>query len=116
MEPTDKAVPSETRVRGGNINLQELTDLAAWGTTLRPGDVRLVAWTDDMLPGLTIEPGASQSRIRTVVLVNLRYGPLPPPSPDANLRVDIQDTQAEPDEADDVLDFSPGTRDSQEPR
>ena len=50
----------------------------------------------DMLPGLTIQPSASQSRIRTVVLVHLRYGPLPPPVPDANLRVDVQETREDP--------------------
>ncbi len=94
----EDAVRSGTRPRGDDMGIQELMELAAWGTTLRPGDVRLVAWTDDTLAGLSIVPQASQSRIRTVVLVHLRYGPLPPAAPDANLRVDIQASPGAADE------------------
>lgn len=94
---SEDAVQSGTRPHGDDMGIQELMELAAWGTALRPGDVRLVAWTDDTLAGLSIVPQASQSRIRTVVLIHLRYGPLPPATPDANLRVDIQ---ASPETAD----------------
>ena len=50
-----------------------------------------MAWTDDPLPGLEITPAASQVVTRTVVLVHLRYGPLPSPQPDQNLLSDVYD-------------------------
>jgi hypothetical protein len=115
-ELIERVDQSEMRPRGGDIDLRAITDLAAWGTVLRPGDVRLVAWTDDTLPGLTIQPGASQSRIRTLVLVNLRYGPLPPPRPDVNLRVDVEETREEPTAADDAPKILPQAQDHREPR
>ena len=80
----------------GDLDVREIGNLALRGLVLRPGDARLVAWTDDVLPGLTIQPTASQSRVRTVVLVNLRYGPLPPPRPDTNLMVDVKDAAENP--------------------
>ena len=46
VEPTETADPSVTRPRGGDINVHAMTELAAWGIALWPGDVRLVAWTD----------------------------------------------------------------------
>jgi hypothetical protein len=84
----------------GEINVRSIAKLAARGSVLRPGDARLIAWTDDPVPGLTIAPQASQSRIRTLVLVHLRYGPLPPARPDVNLRIDVQETRAQPDDID----------------
>ena len=79
--------------------------------------MRLVAWTEDDVPGLTISPAASQSRIRMVVLVHLRYGPLPPPVPDANLRVDIRESREAPDDLEVRRTFAfPEDPDSQEPQ
>ena len=86
------------------------------GLCCSPATARLVAWTDDPLTGLTIQPAASQSRGRTVVLVNLRYGPLPAPRPDANLMVDVYDPAANPRPAEDDLEDFPDTKDNQPPR
>jgi hypothetical protein len=76
----------------GRLDLREITKLAAGALVLRPGDVRLVAWSDEAVPGLEITPQASQSTARTIVLANLRYGPLPPARPDVNLVSDVQET------------------------
>jgi hypothetical protein len=111
---------------GRDVDVREIGNLALRALVLRPGDARLVAWTDDVLPGLTIQPTASQSRVRTVVLVNLRFGPLPPPRPDTNLMVDVKDAAENtmpmpmpmPIPADDDLDVLPETetKDNQPPR
>jgi hypothetical protein len=100
----------------GEINLRAIADLAAHAMALRPGDVRLVAWTEDELPGLTIQPAASQARIRTLVLVHLQYGPLPPPRPDVNLRVDILETRPGSDESDKLPESVPETPGDREPQ
>ncbi len=71
-------------------NLKSLTQLAALGTRLRRGEVRLVGWSEGLIPGLTISPTASQAKGRCVVLVHLRQGPLPLPVRDQNLSVDKQ--------------------------
>lgn len=92
----------------GEIDVQDLANQALRRMVLRPGDVRLVAWTDDPLPGLEITPAASQVVARTVVLVHLRYGALPPPGPDANLLSDVFDPATagpRPTENFDVEDF-----------
>jgi len=73
------------------MDVQALAKLALRRMALRPGDVRLVAWTDEMLPGLQIEPAASQVHTRTVVLVHLRYGALPVPQRDENQLSDVYD-------------------------
>jgi hypothetical protein len=101
---------------GGGVDVRRLVALAQQGIVLQPGDARLVAWTDDPLSGLTIQPAASQSRGRTVVLVNLRYGPLPAPRPDANLMVDVYNPAANPKPAEDDLGDFPDTKDDQPPR
>ncbi len=101
---------------GGEVDLRGIADLAARAIRLRPGDVRLIARTDDLLPGLTIKPAASQVRIRTLVLVHLRYGPLPSPRPDVNLRVDVQRARSgsgETDELPESLEEIPGSREPQ---
>ncbi|MHB8954163.1 MAG: hypothetical protein ACYC4U_14435 [Pirellulaceae bacterium] len=97
---------------GGKVDVREILDLALWGLVLRPGDARLVAWTDDTLPGLVIEPSASQSRICTVVAVNLQYGPLPPSLPDVNLMVDVQVVAENSQGENDDPDVLPETKDN----
>jgi hypothetical protein len=67
----------------GDIHLRPLLETAVDFRRLRPGDARLVGWTDQAVPGLTIHPRASQHTMRTVLVANLRYGPLPPPRGDA---------------------------------
>jgi hypothetical protein len=110
--PTTSGVDGQRR----HVNLKELTFLAARGIRLRPGDVRLVGWTDANFPGLTITPGASQSRTHTLVLVHLRYGPLPSPRPDTNLLVDVQDADPVTDEENDGLNLFPDGTDNQDLR
>jgi hypothetical protein len=91
-------------------DVRDLANQALRRMALRPGDVRLVAWTDDPLPGLEIAPAASQVVTRTVVLVHLRYGPLPPPQPDHNLLSDVYDAATSgprPNESFEVESFDP---------
>ncbi len=74
--------------RGGALTLGRLFELACrWN--LDVGDFQLVGWTDRDLPGLTIRPRASQETVRTMVLVHLRRGQLPPARPDVNLRAEF---------------------------
>ena len=86
-------------------DLTAITELAARGTRLQSGDVRLVGWTDGVVPGLTISPRASQTQARTVVLVHLRHGPLPPPTPDVNLSADVREEDGFGDDLN--LEFNP---------
>ncbi len=78
-------------------DLREIFQLATSQLALRSGDIRLVARTDQSLPGTTIRPAAPQSRIATVVLVHLRYGPFTHLKPDVNLLSDVRDADIEPD-------------------
>ncbi len=79
----------ETSDKSSNtIDMKNLFSLAARHWQLRAGDVRLIAWTDQPIQGMTIAPRASQRQTRTMVLVHLRYGSLPPPERDANSILD----------------------------
>jgi hypothetical protein len=70
------------------------TDIAAtifplvrWAEQTSLGDdIRLVGWTTTELPGLTIEPRASQGRQMHVVVAHLKFGAGPAPRPDINSR------------------------------
>ncbi len=78
------------RSRDGELTLGPLFELASSPSLMRNGEIRLVGWTEQDLPGLEIEPAASQQGTRLLVLAHLRRGPLPKAQRDANLRVDIQ--------------------------
>lgn len=114
-------VSSSTNAPATNIpqddpNVRELADLALHRMTLHPGDVRLVAWTDDVLPGLEIEPAASQVLTRTVVVMHLRYGALPPPRPDENMLADVYDATVGPPPTEDFSTETPGGQEKQAPQ
>lgn len=53
-------------------------------------ETRLVAVVDQVLPGTEVIPAASQIQGVTVVVAHLKYGDLPQPRPDVNLRADVQ--------------------------
>jgi hypothetical protein len=53
------------------------------------GEMRLVGRLDEVLPGLEIEPQASQIRGAVLVVAHLEYPPLPEPRPDKNSRLHI---------------------------
>ncbi len=89
-------------------SLKDLTSLAARGTRLQIGEVRLVGWSDGVMPGLTISPSASQTKAHSVVLAHLRQGPLPPPVPDQNLSADVRKAALLEDGVDDNLKDFPG--------
>lgn len=72
------------------LSLRELVRLAEDPAHLEPGDVRLVAWLDAELPGVQIEPEASQSRHATLVIANLRHAAKASPRPDVNLPPDLK--------------------------
>ncbi len=52
-------------------------------------EYRLVGVVDGALPGMEVEPAASQIQGATVVVAHLEYGELPPPQPDANSIGDV---------------------------
>ncbi len=88
-------------------DLKDLTELAALGTLLRTGEVRMVGWSDGLVPGLTISPSASQTKARSVVLAHLRQGSLPLPAPDQNLPADVPKVVAAEDALDSGLNTLP---------
>ncbi len=73
----------------GEVSLASLVALASQRLRLNRGDVRLIGWTDEELPGVAIWPKASQSTLRTLVLVHVRYGPMPDTLPDKNSKADV---------------------------
>lgn len=96
MEPTS--------VSGPTLDLRTMFELAARRWLLRPGDIRLIGWTEQPNDGMVITPTATQRLTRTLVLVQLRYGELAAPRPDANLILDARlpsgnDTGANADSA-----------------
>jgi hypothetical protein len=77
------------------LNIRHMVRLAQ--NTVKPGEVRLVAWTTEEVPGVRIEPIASQARHANVIIAHLRQPPERPPVPDANARamVEKEDTSQE---------------------
>jgi hypothetical protein len=68
------------------LRLRHLVHLAQH--TREPGELRLVAWTDTEIPGLSIEPAASQARYGNVIIAHLRHAPQRPPRRDASVPPD----------------------------
>lgn len=92
----DRADGTAARGSAPPHRLTELAVVVLRDLKLLPGDVRLVAWTDQHLPGLTIQPQASQNHIHTLVVAHLARGPWPSPLPDANRLEDVVATLEEP--------------------
>ena len=77
------------------IQVHSLLQLALAPSRLNEGDVRLAGWCDQKMPGLTIQPAASQQKFRTVLVANLKYGDFPETQSDLNTERDIN---LEPDD------------------
>lgn len=60
--------------RDGMINLGEMLEVATETLELGRGEMRLVGWTDQELGGISIDPVASQTVQRTLVVVHLAFG------------------------------------------
>lgn len=87
--------------KSGQVSLQRLLNLAQAQAQLEPGEMRLIAIVRQPLPGLTVEPSASQSdRSATLVVAHLTRPPLSsnPPRPDLNCRADFKDIKDEEEE------------------
>jgi len=81
---------------GGDIATTVLP-LIHWAEQIPVGDeVRLVGWTTTELPGLSIEPSASQGRQAHVVVAHLQISRGPAPRPDINLREHPLERPADP--------------------
>ena len=83
------------RSRAGEVPLGQCVELASQGLRLSRGEVRLIAWSDEELPSMSVHPGAAQVARRTMFLVHLRRGQLPPPRPDLNRKADVAAEQPE---------------------
>ncbi len=83
--------------KGEQLNLEPMFRLALDPKNVEDGEIRLVGRFDEVLPGETISPTASQVRGATLVVVHLRYAPLPPPKKDTNTRQEIKTTDIELD-------------------
>ncbi len=72
------------------FNFDRLADLVRGQRDLQPGEVRLIGLIPQLLPGITVEPAASQPpRGATLVVAYLKEPLLPEPRPDVNSRGDI---------------------------
>ena len=49
-----------------------------------------MAWTDEELPGLRIEPDASQARHANLVIARLQHAPDMSPRPDKKTRAEVE--------------------------
>lgn len=81
--------PATDRHTGEGLNLRNLHALAAneVGDETAANEMRLIGWTADELGGLTVRPGASQSRQLTLVVGHLDYGADKPVTSDTNSRM-----------------------------
>lgn len=81
--------PATDRHTGEGLNLRNLYTLAEneVGDEAAANEVRLIGWTADELGGLTIRPGASQSRQLTMVVGHLDYGASGAVTSDTNSRL-----------------------------
>ena len=71
------------------LSLTHLAGMTVGRKGLAPGDVRLVASLNEPLPGMEVDPVASQAtRAAVLVVANLRYAPPPEPQADYNSRQD----------------------------
>ncbi|MDA7978286.1 MAG: hypothetical protein MPJ50_05885 [Pirellulales bacterium] len=66
------------------IQLLEARGSNATRSTFPEREIRLVAWNVDLLPGMEVEPAASQVRVGNVILAHLRHEPLPEPKKNDN--------------------------------
>ncbi len=71
------------------LSLTRLAAMTVARKGLAPGDVRLVASLNEPLPGMNVDPVASQAtRSAVLVVANLRYASPPEPQADYNSRQD----------------------------
>lgn len=87
---------TSTQVASGEVSLVRLLDLARDPRRLQRGDMKLIGWTGEDVGGIKLSPRASQTLTRTLVVSNLKYGPLPEPQPDANTHDKVKATVAAP--------------------
>jgi hypothetical protein len=83
MRIAERAIPSQ--------NLLALFHLATDPDRIPQGGSLLVGWSEDPLPGLQIEPSASQNVRTTLVVANLQTADLPAPDHDQNSPLDLTD-------------------------
>ncbi len=98
----DRAKEAQSSERE-QLNLEPMFRLALDPKNIGDGETRLVGRFDEVLPGETIRPAASQVRGATLVVVHMRYAPLPPVEKDANTRQEIKTTNIELDLGDPAL-------------
>ncbi len=78
---TDASIPP--------LRLTRLAGMTVGRKGLAPGDVRLLASLNEPLPGMDVDPVASQAtRAAVLVVANLKYAPPPEPQADYNSRQD----------------------------
>lgn len=69
--------------------VESLVAIALDPRHFEPGETRLVGTVAGILPGVAVEPPASQERGATLVVAKLGYAPLPLPRPDVNAPIDV---------------------------
>ncbi len=77
-------------VQEGQVSLRGLYRLALNSEQMRVGDIRLIGWSPQPVEGMGIRPNSNQNTFRTLLLANLRYGPLDAPTVDLNHPADFR--------------------------
>jgi hypothetical protein len=73
------------------FDFRQFLGLAAQSARVNEGDIRAFGWSDAELPGIAIEPKASQGTYRTLWIGNLQFGDLPAPVSDSNSPTDFNE-------------------------
>ena len=94
---------SELEQEQTDIRLRDFLNLAVNTARMHEGDIRLAGWTDAEVPGLKIDPPASQRYFRTVLVSNLRYGTLPDTESDETPASDFRMNVVEPEIEEDTF-------------
>ena len=80
-----EAIPTTSRKSAeGDLNLRRLIEIATDQRRLGRGEMVLVGWNDQIIEGVTVHPGASQTTARTLFVVQLRHAVRPDPKKDVN--------------------------------
>jgi hypothetical protein len=82
--------------QGPKFSLNGLAKLVRGQKSLERGEVRLIGLIENTLPGMHVDPAASQSgKGATLVVANLELPKLTPPMPDKNTHRDIVSAEDE---------------------
>jgi len=110
----EQAPATASRAAKGSLSVRHLMEMAVSPAEMAEGDTRLIGWVDQDLPGMRVEPAASQTRRAAVVVAHLEEGARPIARPDANISTLPVETLKE--DEDEFLDDEDDQEQSEEER